>query len=207
MSIFQELSAPFDPADVSWRCGPTNGEKTKGMALAFADARVFMDRLDEVCGPDGWQNKYSHANGKTVCDLGIRYEGEWIWKADGAGDTDNEAEKGALSDAFKRSCVRHGIGRYLYHLKSPWVEIEPIYAGAKSYKIKPGELPKLSSLLTQHAAEALIIMQAADASDLGLDSYKQFFEALGPTEKRAVEPYHRKFKRNAEFVTNQKKAA
>jgi hypothetical protein len=67
----------------------------------------------------------SHANGKTVCDIGIKVMGaSGIWKADGAGDTDVEAEKGALSDAFKRAAVRWGVGRYLYGLPSPWVELE-----------------------------------------------------------------------------------
>jgi hypothetical protein len=119
------------------------------MALAYIDARDVMDRLDEVCGPDGWQCTYPHANGKTVCAIGIRVcrEGEgfeWVWKSDGAGDSDVEAEKGALSDAFKRSAVRWGIGRYLYHLDSPWVEIT---AAGRSFKISDSEKPRLERLL------------------------------------------------------------
>jgi hypothetical protein len=137
----QKLRAPFPPEAVSWRVGSMTKDKSKGMALAFIDARDVMDRLDEVCGPENWQCRYSHANGKTVCDLGIKYDSEFIWKADGAGDSDVEAEKGALSDAFKRAAVRHGIGRYLYTIASPWVEVD-------EYKrIKESELPKLRKLL------------------------------------------------------------
>lgn len=141
MIDFQKLRAPFPADAVSWRVGSMTKDKTKGMALAFIDARDVMDRLDEVCGPENWQCRYSHANGKTVCDLGIKYDAEFIWKADGAGDSDVEAEKGALSDAFKRAAVRHGIGRYLYTIASPWVEVD-------EYKrIKESELVKLRKLL------------------------------------------------------------
>ena len=85
-----------------------------------------MDRLDSVCGPDGWQNNYtSGVNGSIVCNIGIRMlDGSWVWKADGAGATDIEGEKGALSDAFKRAAVRFGIGRYLYEINAPWIPLD-----------------------------------------------------------------------------------
>lgn len=144
MIDFEALKAPFPPDRISWRVGSTNRDKTKGMALAYIDARDVMERLDTVCGPAGWQDKYPHANGKTVCAIGVKVDDEWIWKEDGAGDTDFEASKGALSDAFKRAAVRWGIGRYLYDLSAPWVEIEPI---GKSFKIRDSEIPKLMRLL------------------------------------------------------------
>jgi hypothetical protein len=134
--LFQKLAAPFPPEKISWRVGPSNKKKrqrelkdqnakaTKGQALAYIDARDVMERLDEVCGPGGWQNDYPHANGKTVCRIGIKVGDEWVWKADGAGDTDMEAEKGALSDSFKRAAVRWAIGRYLYDIETPWVDLD-----------------------------------------------------------------------------------
>lgn len=126
--IFDRLSAPFPTEMIEWRIGSRNQEKTKGIALAYIDARAVMDRLDSVCGPGNWQCRYPHANTKTICDIGIRILGddgaEWIWKSNGAGDSDIEAEKGALSDAFKRAAVLWGIGRYLYDLDSPWVELD-----------------------------------------------------------------------------------
>ena len=139
-----KLRAPFPPDRVSWRVGSTTQDKKRGMALAYIDARDVMERLDEVCGQAGWQCSYPHANGKTVCAIGIKVGDEWIWKADGAGDTDFEAEKGALSDSFKRSAVRWGIGRYLYDVAAPWVEIEP---AGKSFRIKESELTKLQNSL------------------------------------------------------------
>lgn len=121
MIDLKALSAPFPPERISWRAQTvSNG---KALALAYIDARDVQDRLDEVCGPENWQNRYTHTQGKTVCEIGIKLS-EWIWKADGAGDSDIEAEKGALSDAFKRAAVKWGIGRYLYDLESPWVPCE-----------------------------------------------------------------------------------
>ncbi len=124
IDIFDQLKAEFPRQAISWRAQSLNKEGTSAMALAYIDARDVMQRLDEVCGPAGWQCRYPHAGAKTVCEIGIFHNGEWIWKADGAGDSDIEAEKGALSDAFKRSAVRWGIGRYLYDLASPWVGCE-----------------------------------------------------------------------------------
>lgn len=142
--IFERLSAPFPIEAVSWRLGATNGDKTKGIALAYLDARDVMDRFDAVCGPDGWQCRYSNSRAPAVCEIGVKSDGEWIWKSDGAGDTDVEAEKGALSDAFKRAAVRWGVGRYLYGLGNTWVEIEP---AGRSHKIKESERPKLHDAL------------------------------------------------------------
>lgn len=145
--IFEQLASPFDPSEVDWRVGSVTGKDTKeprGMALAYVDARTVMDRLDTVCGPAGWQNRYVMEGAKTVCEIGIKCGDEWVWKADGAGDSDVEAEKGALSDAFKRAAVRWGIGRYLYNLKSPWVPVRPF---GKSFVIADEAKSQLDAVL------------------------------------------------------------
>lgn len=123
--IFDELSAPFPIEYIEWRVGSTNKDKSKCLPLCYIDARAVMDRLDAVCGPDGWQCNYTPgAGGMVICNLGIRVDGAWLWKSDGAGQTDIEGDKGALSDALKRAAVRWGIGRYLYDLKAPWVDLK-----------------------------------------------------------------------------------
>lgn len=158
MTDFARLSAPFAPDRVSWRVGPTNGDKTKGMALAYIDARDVMQRLDEVCTPAGWQCDYPHAGAKTVCRIAVKIGDEWVWKADGAGDSDMEAEKGALSDAFKRAAVRWGIGRYLYDTDSPWVAIEK---RGNTYVIPDSEKARLVRAL---AGAAPVTAAAAPSS-------------------------------------------
>lgn len=127
------LSAEFPREAISWRAQSVTKEGTKAMALAYIDARDVMDRLDAVCGPENWQDRYEFHGPRTVCYLSIRVGDEWITKADGAGDSDVEAEKGAISDALKRAAVKWGIGRYLYALETPWVPCESYEKGGKLY--------------------------------------------------------------------------
>jgi hypothetical protein len=95
------------------------------MALAYLDARDVMDRLDAVCDPGGWQSEhYAAGGGRLACKIGIKVDDEWIWKSDGAGESQFEAEKGAFSGALKRAAVCWGIGRYLYDMPAPWVPCE-----------------------------------------------------------------------------------
>lgn len=128
-----KLKEPFPATCISWRVGSTTKDKKKGMALAYIDARDVMQRLDDVCGPENWQCDYPHAAQKTVCRIGIRIKDEWVWKANGAGDTDIESEKGALSDAFKRAAVLWGIGQYLYDIEAPWVTLDTNDRDGKVY--------------------------------------------------------------------------
>lgn len=128
------LSAPFPEAAIHWRVQgkpfERNG-KQSAMALAYLDARDVMDRLDAACGPENWQTEYHEtAKGRLICKLSIRINDQWVTKSDGAGDTDVEGEKGAISDALKRAAVSWGIGRYLYRLESPWVACEVSDKGA-----------------------------------------------------------------------------
>lgn len=131
----KKLKEPFDPKLISWRVGATDKKKqerekgsgakaTKGIALAYIDARDVMERLDAVCGVENWQCTHPHANGKTSCRIGIKIDGEWVWKENGAGDSAMDAEKGAFSDSFKRAAVLWGIGRYLYDVQNIWVDLD-----------------------------------------------------------------------------------
>lgn len=134
--IFEKLRAPFPASQVSWRIGARTADKRLGQALPYIDARDVQDRLDEVVGPQNWQVKFEQLPQGVLCRLSIRCGGEWISKEDvaqydvptGSRGTDlNQkrelAIKGAHSDAFKRSAVMWGIGRYLYRFNAPWVEL------------------------------------------------------------------------------------
>lgn len=129
MNIITKLKEPFPAKTISFRVGATTKDKDKGIALAYLDARSVMNRFDEVCGTK-WQNRYPE---KGVCEIGLYIDSEWVWRANGAGETDIEGEKGQLSDSFKRAAVMWGIGRYLYYLPNEWVAIVPF---GRSYKLK-----------------------------------------------------------------------
>lgn len=153
MGDLNKLSEPFPPEDIEWFIGATTKDKTKGLAIPFITNRAVQERLDHVCGPDGWRNEYKAMGDRELydnnnqfvgkktsqmCGISIWSEtrGEWITKWDGAEESDIEAIKGSLSSAMKRAAVQWGIGRYLYYIDSPWVEIE---AQGRSYRIKPSQ--------------------------------------------------------------------
>jgi len=103
------LKRPFKATQLKWRKGPG------GKELVYITARDVMDRLDEAVGIAGWSTSLHEVEGRVTCELSLNINGTWITKTDGAGDTGIEGEKGAISDALKRSAVLWGIGRYLYH--------------------------------------------------------------------------------------------
>lgn len=135
MTIFQELSAPFAPEAIHWRAQQVfeRDGAHSALALAYIDARDVMDRLDAVCGPANWTDTYEETpKGRLICRLSLCVEGIWVMKSDGAGDTDVEGSKGAISDALKRTGVKWGIGRYLYDLGNTYAPCEAYDTGRKS---------------------------------------------------------------------------
>jgi hypothetical protein len=126
-SILERLAAPFSADEVKFKPAVVQGDRA--LALAYVDARVVQDRLDEVLGVTGWQDEYEFLpDGSVVCRLRIRLGGEWITKVDVGGPSEQPDEgdrrKAAVSDALKRAAVKFGIGRYLYRLPQQWAEYD-----------------------------------------------------------------------------------
>lgn len=127
-NLIAKLKDPFPQKVIHFRVGATNAktlgckpwEATKGIALAYVNARDVMKRLDDVCGVE-WQAEYPF-NG--CCRIGIKIDGEWYWRSNGAGQSEIEGEKGEYSDSFKRAAVMWGVGRYLYYLPNSWHELK-----------------------------------------------------------------------------------
>jgi len=139
----KELHAPFAAHQVHWRAQTIYDGGKKGiraLALAYLDSRDVQDRFDAVLGAENWQNEHYDANGKMACKIGILINDNWIWKSDGSGDTEIEAEKGAFSGALKRSAVQWGVGRYLYDLGNTWVPSSVKMKDGKPVKNNKGNL-------------------------------------------------------------------
>jgi hypothetical protein len=119
----EQLKEPFPVKDLEWRIqrsGLKDG-RPWALVLCYINGRAVQDRLDAVCGMDGWKNEFAPGpNGGTVCGISIKLNDEWVTKWDGADNTNYEPVKGGLSDAFKRAAVHWGIGRYLYRLEANW---------------------------------------------------------------------------------------
>ena len=98
-----------------WRVQSSN--QWGATCVAYIDARDVQDLLDEVCGAENWQVMYEEHKGNLFAKIGIKIGSEWVWKSDCGVESNVEKEKGEASDAFKRSAVMWGIGRFLYSQK------------------------------------------------------------------------------------------
>jgi len=109
--ILTALRRPFPVNQLKWRKGPG------GKELVYVDARIVQQRFDDVMGID-WQCRFPVVTASVaVCEIGLRIDGEWLWRSNGAGETQVEGDKGQFSDAFKRAAVMWGVGKYLYSVK------------------------------------------------------------------------------------------
>lgn len=126
--LLDKLRIPFPEEDIEWRIqqsGTSNGMPW-ALVLAYVTNRAIMDRLDEVVGPENWTNDFSQSpNGGVLCTLGIKIGDDWVYKTDGADNTEIEKVKGGLSNSMKRAGVQWGIGRYLYKLPVTFAKFEP----------------------------------------------------------------------------------
>jgi hypothetical protein len=121
------LQKPFEMDDIEWKA-QASGKNDRGfwvLAVPYIKARAIRDRLDEVVGPENWKPERYEAGaaGGLQCGLSLRIHGEWITKWDGAENTDYEAIKGGISDAFKRVARVWGIGRYLERATANFAEV------------------------------------------------------------------------------------
>lgn len=135
--LSQRLQAFFPADEIKWKPQAVKG--TRAMAIAYINARVVMDRLDEVVGPGAWKDDYEMLpNGSVLCVLSLKVGGEWVPK----GDVGSESEqpdggdrcKAAVSDALKRAAVKWGIGRYLYGFPQQWCDFDP---AKKAFAVQP----------------------------------------------------------------------
>lgn len=122
-----DLTAPFPSDQIDLKPGALTRNKDRAMAMAYADSRVYQDRLDQIVGPAGWSVAYQLSPDGIVCTLSILD----VSKADVGdfpadyGDKANENRvTTAAAQAFKRACAAFGIGRYLYNLPRTWADYD-----------------------------------------------------------------------------------
>lgn len=82
--------------------------------LAYKDARVDRNRLDEVCSPLNWQRHHVRDNHNCIVSIWDEEKKQWVQKEDTGTESFTEKEKGLASDSFKRACFMWGIGIELY---------------------------------------------------------------------------------------------
>lgn len=127
-AVTAALAAPFDPGEVKYK--PQCVKGNRALAMAYVDARVVQDRLDEVLGVENWQDEYQVLpDGSVLCKLTLKLGDRWITKMDVGGPSEQpdggDRLKAAVSDALKRAAVKFGVGRYLYRLPARWADYDP----------------------------------------------------------------------------------
>jgi hypothetical protein len=139
--LLERLAMPFAADEVKWKPQAVKGNRA--LAVCYIDARLVMDRLDEVFGVGGWKDEYTPLNnGAVLCQLSAKVGGEWVSRQDVGSESEQPDEhdrcKAAFSDALKRAAVKFGIGRYLYRLGHQWCDYDPV---KKQFAGRP-QLPK-----------------------------------------------------------------
>jgi hypothetical protein len=133
--LFAALAAPFRSEEIKVR-------PQAGRELKYITARVAMNRLDSVLGPENWCDDYVPSENSVLCRLTIILpDGSALTKCDAggyAGMADSgDDDKSGYSDAFKRSCVKFGVARYLYRDGLPDFCEPPAPAAARAPLLPP----------------------------------------------------------------------
>ena len=109
----EDLRKPLSINDIEFRVQSIN-KGGYATILAYKDARVDMNRLDDVCGALNWKREHSKDNANCIVSIWNEANDQWVSKEDTGVESMAEKEKGKASDSFKRACFNWGIGRELY---------------------------------------------------------------------------------------------
>jgi hypothetical protein len=123
--LLKQLAEPFPPEAITWKPGKATKDGSKCMALAYADLRAYMERLDAICGMD-WSIEYKPwGESRIIACLTIHGVTRCSTGEMAAQDEKNEmGGTVAEAQAAKRACAMFGLGRSLYDLPSEWVEFD-----------------------------------------------------------------------------------
>lgn len=113
MKDLKELQNPLPIEAIDFRVQSIN-KGGYAIILAYKDARVDMQRLDEVVGALNWKREHSNQNANCTVSIWNKDTNQWISKEDTGTESNTEKAKGLASDSFKRACFNWGIGRELY---------------------------------------------------------------------------------------------
>ena len=108
-----KLRKPLEIHEIDFRVQSIN-KGGYATILAYKDARVDINRLDEVCTPLGWKREHTRDNHNCIVSIWDEKNKQWVSKEDTGTESNTEKEKGLASDSFKRACFNWGVGIELY---------------------------------------------------------------------------------------------
>lgn len=109
----QKLQEPLKIESIDFRVQSIN-KGGYATILAYKDARVDINRLNEVCGVLGWKREHTRDNKNCIVSIWDSENKHWVSKEDTGTESNTEQAKGLASDSFKRACFNWGIGIELY---------------------------------------------------------------------------------------------
>lgn len=155
-----QLNNPFPQEALEWRPGQKSRDGKRAQALAYADPRVYEDRLNEVC-QENWSVTFKPwGETRIICELTI-----FGVTRTSTGEFD-DGKKNAIAEgtvaeaqAFKRACSKFGLGRYIYDIPLTWVDFDKeksrlLETPRLAAKFLPQNLPNATTL-NEERAEAM----------------------------------------------------
>ncbi len=109
----EAINRPLSVEEIDFRIQSINNGKYATI-LAYKDARVDMNRLDEAFGVFGWKREHTRDNKNCIISIWDAENKHWVSKEDTGTESNTEQAKGLASDSFKRAGFNIGIGRELY---------------------------------------------------------------------------------------------
>jgi hypothetical protein len=119
----KDLSKPLPISSIDFRVQSIN-KGGYATILAYKDARVDMQRLDQVIGALNWKREHTRDNKNCIVSIFNHQINQWISKEDTGTESNTEQAKGLASDSFKRACFNWGIGRELYDYPMISIKLE-----------------------------------------------------------------------------------
>ena len=117
--MMQSLGEPFPAEAVQWKPQVTNKDRTRALAVPYVDVRSYVDRLNEIMGAD-WSDDYEVVEAGTVVLCRLTVGGVTRSDIGEADPEDQNTATSALAQAFKRACVKFGLGACLYRMPRRW---------------------------------------------------------------------------------------
>lgn len=181
-----QLRRPFHPDAITFKPqGKSNAPTMAG--LAYADLREYMERLDQVFGPD-WSVSYEPWGiDRIIATVTVGGEMGMAVSRSSTGETTSESENQdiggtvAEAQAFKRACAMLGLGRYLYELPRTYAEWD-----SQRRSFTPAGLAKLRKPVVEH-------YERSTGEKVGQAAPSQEDDSLWATDAPGVAPMDEQF--------------
>lgn len=151
--IKEQLREPFHPSAITWRIQTYRSDGEGVLLVPYLEKRAIIDRLDDVFGPDGWEDElrlintertvtenedddkkqtvhrnellsgYIHSLTVHFGDEGKTRSGS-VTKQETAGLTDGSAIKGGATQSLRRVATKFGIGNYIGEVGEQWADLK-----------------------------------------------------------------------------------